>query len=71
MPDLEAREWLILAPLAAAVLWMGVYPESFLASMRADVGALLERIQPTAPASDAALTAGHAAPAAAADAGER
>jgi NADH-quinone oxidoreductase subunit M len=71
MPDLEAREWLILAPLAAAVLWMGVYPESFLAPMRADVGALLQRIQPTAPASDAALTAGHAAPAAAADAGER
>jgi len=56
MPDLSAREWLVLAPLAAAVLWMGVYPESFLAPMRADVGALLERIQPAAPPSDAALT---------------
>ena len=35
MADLEPREWLILAPLAAATLWMGVYPESFIAPMRA------------------------------------
>jgi len=70
MPDLDKREWLVLAPLAAAVLWMGVYPESFLSPMRADVGALLERIHPAAPASDAALTVPHAAPAAAV-AGER
>jgi NADH-quinone oxidoreductase subunit M len=71
MPDLDKREWLVLAPIAAATLWMGVYPESFLSPMRADVGMLLERLHPTAPASDAALTAPHAAPAAAAVAGER
>ena len=70
MPDLEAREWLILAPLAAATLWMGVYPESFIAPMRQDVAAILQRVRPTAPASDAALTAPHAKPAPAA-AGER
>jgi len=70
MPDLEAREWLILAPLAAATLWMGVYPESFIAPMRQDVAAILQRVRPTAPASDAALTAPHAKPALAA-AGER
>ena len=40
MPDLSAREWLMLGPIAAAVLWMGVYPESFLAPMRADIQAL-------------------------------
>ncbi|MGC1269847.1 MAG: NADH-quinone oxidoreductase subunit M, partial [Croceibacterium sp.] len=34
MPDLSLREWLMLGPIAAAVLWMGVYPESFLAPMR-------------------------------------
>jgi NADH-quinone oxidoreductase subunit M len=62
MPDLEPREWLILAPLAAATLWMGVYPESFIAPMRADVAAILDRVHPTAPASDAALTAPHARP---------
>ena len=49
MPDLSAREWWLLAPIAAAVLWMGVYPESFLRPMRADVGRLLERIERAAP----------------------
>jgi len=69
MPDLEAREWLTLAPIALAVLWMGVYPESFLKPIRADVGLLLERLHPTAPASDAALKI-PVKPAAAAAAGE-
>ncbi len=71
MADLEPREWLILAPLAAATLWMGVYPESFIAPMRADVAAILQRVEPTAPASDAAVTAPHAAKPAVAAAGER
>src|SRR3546814_14299939 len=35
MPDLSLREWAMLGPIAAAVLWMGVYPESFMAPMRA------------------------------------
>ena len=26
MPDLGAREWWLLAPIAAAVFWMGIYP---------------------------------------------
>ena len=64
MPDLDARELWLLAPIAAAVLWMGVYPESFMKPMRADVGRLLERIEPATPPSDAHLTAGQAAPAA-------
>ena len=62
MPDLDARELWLLAPIAAAVLWMGVYPESFLAPMRADVGRLIERIEPSIPASDAHLTKGKALP---------
>ncbi len=64
MPDLDKRELLLLAPIAAVVLWMGVYPESFMAPMRADVGRLLERVEPAAPASDAHLTKGKPAPAA-------
>ncbi|MDP9164425.1 MAG: NADH-quinone oxidoreductase subunit M [Pseudomonadota bacterium] len=58
MPDLDNREWWLLAPIAAVVLWMGVYPESFLKPMRADVGRLLTRIERAAPAGDAHLTAG-------------
>ena len=70
MPDLSVREWCLLAPIAAVVLWMGVYPESFLKPMRADVGLVLDRLHPTAPASDAALKT-NAKPAAIAAAGER
>jgi NADH-quinone oxidoreductase subunit M len=58
MPDLSMREWWLLAPIAAAVLWMGVYPESFLRPIRADVGRLLERVERAAPASDSRPTAG-------------
>jgi NADH-quinone oxidoreductase subunit M len=58
MKDVDARELWLLAPIAAAVLWMGVYPESFLRPMRADVGRLLERIERATPASDARPTAG-------------
>ena len=58
MKDLSARELWLLAPIAAAVLWMGVYPESFLRPMRADVGRLLERIDRAAPQGDSRPTAG-------------
>ncbi len=65
MVDLSSRELWLLAPIAAVVLWMGVYPESFLAPMRKDVAVLLQRIDRAAPASDSQPTEGHAAPIAA------
>jgi NADH-quinone oxidoreductase subunit M len=58
MPDLSQREWWLLAPIAAAVLWMGVYPESFLAPIRGDVGRLLQRVERAAPQGDSHLTRG-------------
>ena len=58
MPDLSGREWLMLAPIAAVVLWMGVYPESFMAPMRADIAALDARLARARPEGDAQLTAG-------------
>ena len=58
MPDLNAREWAMLAPIAAAVLWMGVYPESFLAPMRQDIAALETRLASVAPQYDSALAEG-------------
>ena len=63
MPDLNKRELAILAPIAAAVLWMGVYPESFIAPMRDDVTWLLARIESAAPEGDAQVTAGTPTPA--------
>ncbi|MGZ8349069.1 MAG: NADH-quinone oxidoreductase subunit M [Allosphingosinicella sp.] len=65
MPDLSKRELAMLAPIAAAVFWMGVYPESFLAPMRNDVTILLARIAPAAPQGDARLAQGAPRPAAA------
>jgi NADH-quinone oxidoreductase subunit M len=63
MKDLSIREILTLGPIAAVVMWMGVYPESFMAPMRADVQSLLVRIERAAPEGDAQVTAGRPAPA--------
>jgi NADH-quinone oxidoreductase subunit M len=56
MPDLSPREWLCLAPIAAVVLWMGVYPESFMSPMRADVARLVAHIAPYTFGGDAHLS---------------
>ncbi len=63
MPDLDAREWAMMAPIAAAVLWMGVYPESFLAPMRADIAALDARLARAKPPGDAMIKFGTPKPA--------
>ena len=55
MPDLSIRELWLLAPIAAVVLWMGVYPESFMAPMRRDVGLLVERLDRARPVGDAMM----------------
>ena len=62
MPDLSTREYLLLGPIAAAVLWMGVYPESFLAPMRADIEILDTRLATAAPEGDAHLLVAEGAP---------
>ena len=58
MPDLSLREVLLLAPIALVTVGMGVYPESFLAPMRADIGHLEARLAQAKPVGDAQLTAG-------------
>jgi NADH-quinone oxidoreductase subunit M len=57
MTDIDGRELWLLAPIAAAVLWMGVYPESFLHPIRADVAKIVVRIERAAPKSDSVLKA--------------
>ena len=70
MLDLDTREWAMMVPLAAVVLWMGVYPESFIAPMRGDIGTLLARIERANPGGDAQVRAGsHIIPPAAAHEG--
>jgi NADH-quinone oxidoreductase subunit M len=61
MKDLDLREWWLLGPIALAVVWMGVYPESFLRPIRNDVGRIMARLEPVAPAGDSHLTLGKGA----------
>jgi NADH-quinone oxidoreductase subunit M len=58
MTDLSPRELAILVPLALVVLWMGVYPESFMAPMRKDVGVVLARVDPAWHGGDSRLAKG-------------
>ncbi len=57
MPDMDGRELWLLAPIAAAVLWMGIYPESFIAPIRQDVSLIVKRLEKAAPKGDMALKA--------------
>jgi NADH-quinone oxidoreductase subunit M len=55
MPDLDKRELASLGAIAAVVLWMGVYPESFMSTIRRDVGFLLARVERANPPGDSGL----------------
>ncbi|MEO8175130.1 MAG: NADH-quinone oxidoreductase subunit M, partial [Sphingomicrobium sp.] len=58
MTDLSVREYWLLAPIAAVVLWMGVYPETFTAPIHADVARLLSRVERVTPKGDSLPTPG-------------
>ena len=62
MPDLNLRELAMLGSIAAVVLWMGVYPESFMAPMRQDVQRLVAEVNHAAPIGDARIARGTLAP---------
>lgn len=55
MADVSSREMWLLAPIAVVVLWMGVYPETFLAPIRRDVATIVARIERAAPVGDSKL----------------
>lgn len=55
MTDVNGRELWLLAPIAVVVLWMGVYPETFLAPIRRDVATIVARVDRAAPAGDSKL----------------
>jgi NADH-quinone oxidoreductase subunit M len=44
MVDLHWREILVFAPMIAVVLWMGIYPNSFLKPMQASLARVMERV---------------------------
>jgi len=50
-------------PLLILAVWMGLYPESFLKPMRADIGRIVQRMERVAPAGDSRPTPGKPVPA--------
>ncbi len=47
LTDINAREFLMLALLAVAVLWMGLYPKPFTDVMHVSVTELLKHVAPS------------------------
>jgi NADH-quinone oxidoreductase subunit M len=45
LPDLSKREFAVLIPLIACILWMGLYPAPFLRRMEASARALVEQVR--------------------------
>ena len=58
MMDLNRREIAVFAPLVAATLWMGIWPEPFLDVLHASVANLIENYQDALKASGAVTVAG-------------
>ena len=56
--DLEKREIVVFAPLVILVLWMGIYPTSFLDVMHVSVANLIEQFQTALVASENFALAG-------------
>jgi NADH-quinone oxidoreductase subunit M len=55
LPDLSVREWVMVAPIAAMAVFMGVLPNVFLRPMEPSVRSVIERVhgRPPAPATGA------------------
>ena len=53
LPDLSGREWAILLPILALIVWIGVYPSTFTGLTEASVEALIAQVQAKASASAA------------------
>jgi len=49
MPDLNLREWAVVIPLIAMMVWMGVYSKSFLDPVGRTTARLLEQTQVNVP----------------------
>ena len=58
MTDLSRREIAVFAPLVAATLWMGIWPEPFLRVVHASVANLIENYEVALRAADAVAVAG-------------
>ena len=49
LPDLNAREIIVMLPILLFIVWIGVYPKPFLSKMEKSVGIVVTKVQ-TEPA---------------------
>jgi NADH-quinone oxidoreductase subunit M len=54
LPDLSLREIAVLAPILAAIFWIGLYPKPILSRMEPAAQHLIDRVKPAAPAAPSA-----------------
>jgi NADH-quinone oxidoreductase subunit M len=57
LPDLSLREWVILVPVLACIVWIGVYPVALTGKTEASVQALITQVQTKAAATTAQAAA--------------
>ena len=55
LPDLSLREWAVLAPVVAFIVWIGVYPTAFTGKTEASIEALIAQVQSKAAAQRVSL----------------
>jgi NADH-quinone oxidoreductase subunit M len=58
LTDLTPRELLVLAPLLACILWLGIYPKPFLRRMEPSARQLIEQIRPGSTQNQPPIDAG-------------
>jgi NADH-quinone oxidoreductase subunit M len=51
IPDLSVREWVVIGPLAAMAIYMGVFPNVFLKPMEPAITRIVERVERFEPLS--------------------
>ena len=49
LADLSTREWIVLAPLLAAIVWIGLYPAPILKRVERSAQALIEQVETAVP----------------------
>ena len=49
LADLSLREWAVLSPLVAGILWLGLYPAPILRRTEAAAEAVVQQVQPVLP----------------------
>jgi NADH-quinone oxidoreductase subunit M len=55
LPDLSLRELVVLAPILAAIFWIGIYPKPVLSRMEPAAQHLIDQVKPAPPAPPTAV----------------